>query len=204
VFILHKSNNKQSSRRQINIKSVEDGILMLPKNEYRIILRASSINFELRSEDEKDALIDIYQSVLNSLPCAIQILIRIREVDMSDYLESFQVNKTQEKLAIYRQQVNNYCEFVEQLVKSNKILSRNFYIVIPYSSEEDVNREVFKEQLKLRTDIVGKGLERLGIRIYKLSSLEILDLFYAFYSQDQSKTQAITNQTIDLLKESYF
>jgi hypothetical protein len=177
---------------------------MLPKNEYRIILRASSINFELRSEDEKDALIDIYQSVLNSLPCAIQILIRIREVDMSDYLESFQVNKTQEKLAIYRQQVNNYCEFVEQLVKSNKILSRNFYIVIPYSSEEDVNREVFKEQLKLRTDIVGKGLERLGIRIYKLSSLEILDLFYAFYSQDQSKTQAITNQTIDLLKESYF
>ena len=65
MFALQKSKSKTSSRNQIAIKGVRDGVLMLPNNEYRAILQVSSLNFGLRSEEEQDAIIDIYESFLN-------------------------------------------------------------------------------------------------------------------------------------------
>ena len=80
MFGLRKSKNKASSRGQIAIKGVRDGILILPNNEYRAILQVSSLNFELRSEEEQDAIIDTYESFLNSVGTNLQILIRTREI----------------------------------------------------------------------------------------------------------------------------
>ena len=60
MSIFRKSNNKTSSRKQIQIKGVKDGILLLPGNKYRAVLELSSINFELKSEAEQDALIETY------------------------------------------------------------------------------------------------------------------------------------------------
>ena len=74
MSILRKSNNKASSRQQIAIKGVRDSVLILPDNHYRMILRISSVNFELKSEDEQDAIIETYQNFLNSLACPLQII----------------------------------------------------------------------------------------------------------------------------------
>jgi hypothetical protein len=82
MWLLKKSLNKISSRKQIAIKEVRDGILVLPNNEHRLIIETSSVNFELKSEAEQDVLIDSFQTFLNSLPTKLQILIRIREVDI--------------------------------------------------------------------------------------------------------------------------
>lgn len=200
---LLKSNKKLSSRQQINIKGVQDGVLILPGERYRVILEASAINFELKSDDEQDAIIEAYQSFLNSLPCPVQILARIREMDMQQYLDDFRQASAEEKEPIYREQVNNYAEFVQSLITTNKILSRRFYVVIPYAGKDGDGFEAVREQLILNTDIVGKGLSRLGIHTRHLSSLEMLDLFYSFYSPHQAKRQPITDQTMQLLKDSY-
>jgi hypothetical protein len=204
VSIFQKSNNKGSSRQQINIKGVKDGVLILPNSNYRVVLEASSINFELRSEEEQDALIDTYQSFLNALPCSIQILFRVREMDMDKYLGSFVAKLNNETEAIYRKQIENYSNFVKQLVSSNKILARSFYIVLPFTPYELTDFDTAHEKLKLNCDIVSKGLARLGMRTQKLSSLEVLELFYSFYNPEQAKQQSITDQTLKLLKESYF
>ena len=87
MFGLRKSVSKTSARQQIAIKGVRDGILILPGNQYRAILSVSALNFELRSETEQDAIIDTYESFLNSLGWPIQILVRTREIDMDKYLE---------------------------------------------------------------------------------------------------------------------
>src|SRR5437762_4112110 len=87
IFLFHKSNKKMSSRQQINIKEVKDGVLILPGNQYRTVIETSSINFELKSDEEQDVLIDSFQNFLNSLSCPLQILIRVREIDVDHYLE---------------------------------------------------------------------------------------------------------------------
>ena len=202
MSILKKSNKPQSSRRQIQIEGVRDGILMLPDNEYRLALESSSINFELMSEDEQDALIDTYQTFLNSLNTPFQITVRIRELDMDKYLEGFRARLNDKDEKIYKDQAENYIEFVSGLVTNNKILTRKFYVILPYKSS-DGDFAVIKEQLKLNADIVAKGLGRLGMQTRKLSSIEVLDLFYSFYSPGQAKRQPLKDQTMKLLQEAY-
>ena len=197
----HRSNNKGSARSQIGIKEVRDGILILPGNRYRSILTTSSVNFELQSEAEQDVIVDTFQSFLNSLTRPIQILIRVRELDIDRYLEDLQVSRIDETKAVYKKQLENYSEFIRKLVAGNKILSRRFYIVIPYEGKTVNDFSLAKEQLFLEQEIIIRGLEKLGMTSRPLSSLEILDLFYSFYRPEQAKTQplvkAIMRQTND-------
>jgi len=199
VFALQKSKNKTSSRNQIAIKGVRDGILMLPGNQYRVVLHVSSINFELKSEDEQDAIIDTYESFLNSIGSSLQVLIRTREIDMDKYLEELAVRLDGETEKVYKKQLQNYDEFIRSLITTNKILTRHFYLVIPYAASSKADFELIKEQLNLKTDIVAKGMTRLGMHTRELGSLELLDLFYSFYNPVQAKIQPLTEQALQLI-----
>ena len=199
MFALQKSKTRTSSRNQIAINGVRDGILMLPNNEYRAILQVSSLNFELRSEEEQDAIMDTYESFLNSVGSSLQILIRTREIDMDKYLEDLRVRLEDEPEQIYRDQLQNYDEFIRTLIQSNKILTRHFYIVVPYHASNKADFELVQEQLTLKLDIVAKGMMRIGMHTKELSSLETLDLFYSFYSPTQAKVQPLTEHALQLI-----
>lgn len=199
MFGLRKSKKKISARTQIAIKGVRDGILMLPNNEYRAILQVSSLNFELRSEDEQDAIIETYESFLNSVGTSLQILVRTREIDMDKYLEDLADRLADETVPIYRTQLENYDEFIRSLITDNKILTRHFYIVVPYKMVGKADFDLVAEQLKIQLDIVSKGLGRLGMNADQLDSLEVLDLFYSFYSPTQAKIQPLTEQALQII-----
>jgi len=205
VWHFKKSKSKISSRQQIKIKEVKDSVLVLPNNQYRVVLETSSINFELKSEEEQDVLIDSFQNFLNSLPCELQILVRVREVDIDRYLEHISQTKDHEKEKVYKDQIGNYCQFIKNLVSGSKILSRRFYVVIPYHHLEKNNDfNLIREQINLNRDIVARGLEKLGMKARQLDSLEILDLFYSFYNPSQIKTQELKGQTIQMLLQNNY
>jgi hypothetical protein len=199
------NNSKVSSRRQVQIKEVKDNVLILPGNHYRTVLETSSVNFELKSEDEQDVLIDNFQNFLNSLPCTLQILIRVREVDTDRYLEEFSKSQGKDSEKVYRDQMKNYCDFIRTLVSGNKILSRRFYVVIPYTpTDKTGDFDLIKEQILLSQDIVAKGLEKLGMKTRALDTFEILELFYKFYNFDHIKSQELKAQTFkELFNNSY-
>ncbi len=205
MWPLSKSNTKASSRTQLDLKEVRDGILVLPKNEYRLVIETSAINFELKSEAEQDVIIDGFQSFLNSLPNQIQILVRVREVDLDQYLETLSQSTNGEKTKIYQEQIKNYCQFIKNLVAGNKILSRHFYLVISYhQAGGKADFELAKAQLHLTKDLVIKGLEKLGMKAKSLDSLGYLDLFYRFYNPSQIKTQELKHQTLQALVEQNY
>ena len=200
MFALQKSKSKTSARQQIAIKGVRDGILILPNNEYRAILQVSSLNFELRSEEEQDAIIDIYESFLNSVGSSLQILVRTREIDMDKYLDDLGERLDDEKEEIYRTQLQNYDEFIRSLITTNKILTRHFYIIVPYKPTGKADFDLIREQLNLKLDIVAKGMTRLGMHSDQLTSLEALDLFYSFYSPAQAKIQPLTEHALQIIR----
>lgn len=200
MSILQKSSKKASARQQINIKGVRGNMLLLPHDQYRLVIEVSPVNFELKSEEEQDALIDTYESFLDSLPCPLEIVVRIRELDMDKYLADTQELLHDEKEEVYRDQIKNYAKFVQGLVADNKILSRHFYVVLPYTTSDF---ETAKEQLSLNADMVSKGLSRLGMRTRQLTNIELLDLFHTFYNPAQAKRQPISDQVAELLNNSY-
>ena len=199
MFGLRKSVSKTSARQQIAIKGVRDGILILPGNQYRAILSVSALNFELRSETEQDAIIDTYESFLNSLGWPIQILVRTREIDMDKYLEDLSERLSNETVPIYQSQIQNYNQFIRSLITNNKILTRHFYIIVPFQLTEKSDFGLVREQLKLRADIIAKSITRLGMRANSLDSLAALGLFYSFYSPVQSKIQPLTEQALTII-----
>lgn len=203
MSVLRKSNKKISSRHQIDIREIKDGVLVLPRHRYRAVLHVSPVNFELRSEDEQDAIIETYESFLNSVGVPLQVLIRIREMDMDAYLDDLDDRLQNEKVAIYKKQLANYEEFIRELIKTNRILSRQFYVVVPHNSDAKADFDLIKEQLGLTVDIVQKGLARLGMRSRELSSLELMDLFYNFYNPTRSKLQPLTDKALELIHAAY-
>lgn len=202
---MNKQANRKSSRRQIQIKEVRDGILVLPNNEYRLVIETSSVNFELKSDEEQDVILDSFQNFLNSLVSPLQILVRVREVDIDSYLTQIAVSKTSEKEKVYKTQIDNYCSFIKNLVSGNKILSRRFYIIIPYKdTDRSKDFQTISEHINLQRSIVTRGLEKLGMKARTLESLELLDLFYSFYNSSQTKTQELKGHTIEaLLNNNY-
>ena len=190
---------KASSRGQIAIERVQDGILVLPHHHYRAIIEVSPLNFELKSETEQDAIIDTYESFLNSVGIPLQILIRTREIDMDNYLVELSERLAGETLQIYRDQLGHYTHFIRSLIHNNKILTRHFYIIVPYTATGKTDMTLVKEQLDLTVDIVCKGVRRLGMRGRHLSSLETLDLFYRFYNPYAAKVQPLTERALTLI-----
>lgn len=190
---------KVPARSQINIKEVKDGVLILPGNKYRMVLETSAVNFELKSEEEQDQIIDTFQNFLNSLPCPVQILIRTREIDIDGYLQDFLMHNNHETEKVYKDQLTEYTRFVKKLVSGNKILTRKFYIVIPNTEATGKDFALVKEQLTLNREIVAKALEKLGMKTRALGNLEILDLFYSFYNPSHLKTQPLTQKTFQEL-----
>jgi len=199
MFAIQKSKNRQSGRNQIALKGVRNNILILPHEQYRAILEVTPVNFELRSEEEQDAIIDTYESFLNSVGSRFQILIRTREIDMDKYLEDLRQQLDGEIEPIYKQQLENYYEFIRSLIQTNKILTRHFYIIVPYSNSNKVDFELVREQLNLTLDIIAKGMTRLGTHSRQLTNIEILDLFYSFYSPAQSKIQPLKEKAFQLI-----
>ena len=205
MWLLNKSKSRISSRKQIQIKEVKDNILILPNNEYRLAIETSSVNFELKSEEEQDVLIDSFQNFLNSLATPLQILIRVREVDIDRYLDQIGKSKINEKEKVYKDQIDNYSEFIQDLVSGNKILSRRFYVIIPYHhTDSNKDFKLIKDQIHLSRDIVLRGLEKLGMRANALDSLELLELFYSFYNPNQIKTQELKGDSVQRLIQNNY
>jgi len=203
MYLLAKANKKASSRLQIDIKGIEDNVLILPNHEYRLVLHVSSVNFELKSEDEQDALIETYQSFLNSLAGDLQIIVRVRELDIDEYVQNLENRLSSETEKVYVSQINNYTSFVKTLIKSNRILSRQFYVVVSYKGDKKQDFDIAKEQIGIRADIIAKGLMRLGIQSKSLKGLELVDMFYSFYSSRQAKSQPLSNDGLFSLESTF-
>jgi len=188
-----------SSLNQIDIKSVRDDVLILRDRRYCLVLQTSSINFELKSEAEQDVLIETYRNFLNSLDSPIQIIIRTREVDLDSYVDNLLTRLENEKVDIYQRQITSYADFIKGLVKVNRILSRSFYLVIQVSLSSKEDFSLAKEQLAIKKDIVLKGLQRMGMQVNSLNSLEILNLFYEVYNPRQAKLQPLSHSAIKMM-----
>jgi hypothetical protein len=149
-----------SAQKQIDIENINEGVIKISKVEYRLVLKTGSINFELKNEQEQDAIIDIYENFLNGLNFPIQILIRTRELNIKEYLEELGDLEKNEDEEIYKLQIQNYSKYIDELVRDNKIISRNFYIVVGITSKEK-DQSLIKDQLLIKSDLVSKNLSKI-------------------------------------------
>lgn len=194
-----------STQEILDIKEIKNNTVVLNSGGLRKIVLTSGENFDLRSEEEQNLLIYSYQDFLNSLNFSIQIIVHSRKVNIEGYLRLVKSRSEQEQSALLKNIIIDYHKFIGDFISKNPIMSKTFFIVVPYDpvtittkqvlgifkrkktaaqSKEDQERNFSEniKQLDLRIDRVIAGLNRIGLRAVPLEEAEIVELFYNFYN----------------------
>lgn len=204
----------KSAQDFVPIKEVRDGVVVMRDNSLRVLLMASSINFALQSEDSQTAIIVQFQNFLNSLDFSVQIFIESHKMDIKPYLGLLEERYKATDNDLLKIQIREYVEFVKTFTDNTNIMTKTFFVVIPYSSAsssikkgvtetmsgllnagkkptEPVKGETDdfherKMQLQQRTAVVEQGLMRCGLRTAHLGSEELIELFYKLFNPGES------------------
>lgn len=121
------------SQEILQIQEIRDGVLILKNGSLRAVLMASSLNFALKSAEEQTAVIMQYQNFLNSLDFSVQFFIQSRRLNIEPYIETLREAETKQTNELLKIQVAEYVEFVRAFVRAANIVTKNFYIVVPFT-----------------------------------------------------------------------
>ena len=196
----------------VPIKEVRDGVLMLKDGGMRAILLCSSVNFSLKSEDERNAILLQFQDFLNSLDFSIEILVQSRKLDIRPYIALLEEQEGKQTNNLMKIQVRAYIQFITSFTESTNIMTKNFFIVVPYSASmisgssasgvlsslgfgkkvtkqetSDSNFDENRSQLEERLSVVEQGLIRTGIRVARLGTEEVIELFYKAFNPGETE-----------------
>lgn len=203
-----------STQRYLDIAETREDTVILKDGTLRGVLAVSSINFALKSEDEQNALISAYAQFLNSIDYPLQIVIQSRKLNVEDYLTRLKAAEKGQTNDLLRMQITDYISFVGELVELGEIMTKRFYIAVPYSPLSDKRKgfwsrlsEIFtpitsfkfkaerfqahKSALAQRISNVQAGLASLGIKTQLLDTQALIELYYRVYNPDLAEVQKL-------------
>lgn len=210
-----------SSQKYLEISEIKDNVVMMKNGSLRAVLMVSSINFALKSIDEQDAIIYRYQSFLNSLDFSIQIVVNSRQLNIDTYLDVLREEEKKQTSDLLRMQIGSYIEYINGLVKMANIVTKTFYIVVPFSLAESKDGNIkskvsavtnatqvmssrrsfekYRDQLFQRVDHIVENLSGAGLRMTMLSTQELIELYYTIYNPESVEKKGLADiEDIDL------
>jgi type IV secretory pathway VirB4 component len=199
-----------ASQKFVPIQDVKDNVVVMKDGRLCMILLASSINFALKSLDEQKAILMQFQNFLNTLDFSIQFYIQSRRLNIDPYLEQLRNREDEQYNDLMRIQLREYIDFIQAFTNEVDVMSKNFFIVIPYTSvpinvganissifgnKQPANTKelAFEErrlQLEQRASLVEQGLARIGVRTAALENEALVELYYHIFNPSESKRTA--------------
>ena len=188
------------------LAAIEDGVVQLADGQWRALLEVSSVNFALQGEAEQEAIVAGFAAFLNGLTFPIQIVVRVMAVDLAHYLDDLEgrARSLPEDLAAL---ALDHAAFLRRLSRNRTLLERRFYLVVPAPSETVTRRGFFgrsrqratdvasvRRQLTARCDEVQRQLGRCGLTAHRLGSLEIAQLYYAWWCPELARVQRLQGE----------
>jgi len=195
---------RSTTQENLPLEDIQDNLVILKDGSCALILSVSSVNFDLLSEREQEAIIYAYGALLNSLTFPVQILIRSQRKDITAYqelLEKEEIRKSSSPLLA--KLINSYRKFVSEMVKKNNVLDKKFYVVIPFSSLEmgvaQTLNSLFRKSHTLpfqkkyilqkakvslypKRDHLIRLFARIGLVAREMETKDITKLFYSIYN----------------------
>jgi hypothetical protein len=195
-----------TTQKFTEIIDVVDDVVLLSGNNACSIIEVRATNFALLSMEEQNSKIYSYAALLNSLSFSIQIIIRSKKLDISSYLKLLDGEAKRTQNEMLSTQIRLYRDFVQELVKVNVVLDKNFYICVPYSYLEKgaatatatiagKGKTTFLDEAKValhtKLDALHSQLARLSLGARTLSKEELVKLYYEIYNTAPIETTQI-------------
>lgn len=215
-----QSQKKKSAAAQefVPVKEVRGGVMIMKDGTLVGALLASSVNFALKSEDEQMAIIGQFQNFLNSLDFSVQLFMQSRKLDIRPYVALLEERLKAQNEELMKIQVREYIEFVKAFVEQATIMSKRFFILVPYSPPAiniqkefqgkilggggiEINQkkggfEEHRTQLEQRMSIVQGGLAGTGVRTAQLGTEEVIELLYKEFNPGELEKPITLQQSL--------
>jgi len=196
------ANAQASTQDFVPVRDIRDNVVVLKNGQMCMILLASSINFALKSLDEQQAILGQFQSFLNTLDFSLQFYVQSRRLNIQPYLNQLLEREPLQDNDLMRIQLREYMEFIKTFTAEVDVMSKNFFVVIPYTPTqidftsnisavfgkkkdlaiEDTKLEENRQQLEQRVALVEQGLARIGVRTVALQNVELVELYYHIFN----------------------
>ncbi len=196
-----------ATQAHLPFAELKNDTVVMKDGTLRAVLMVSSINFALKNEDEQNAIVSSYVAFLNSLDHPLQVVIQSRELNIKPYLARLAEKEKEQTNELLRMQIADYRSFVSELVTLGNIMSKSFFVVVPYDPLSNKNKGFFarasevinpavtvklkeerflkrKYDLDMRVRQVEAGLKSMGLEVVQLDTQSLIELFYSTYNPD--------------------
>ena len=160
----------------------DGGIIKLKNNYYLKIIKIIPINYNLKSDFEKQGILNSYKLFLKTCNFNIQILIQSNKKDLSNYILKIQEKNNSEKNSNLKLLSENYINFINKINNEKNSSSKNFYIILKNEKIQktqelniiDLNEKYFK---------VKECLARCGNDVIEIQKKEELkNILFSFFN----------------------
>jgi hypothetical protein len=205
-----KKNKTANTEKRLFIANIRDDILVSKNQGLRAVLMVSVVNFALKGEDEQQSIILAYISMINSLDFPIQICMQSRQLNIDNYVQRLDDRAKEIDNELLKIQLEGYRKYIVELLTIGEIMSKKFYVVVPYEQGSKRHRvsqkktflnrfgEVFtpsnvismskknfneyKGELERRVAVVEASLNGMGLGVLRLDTQSLIELYYNSYN----------------------
>jgi hypothetical protein len=215
--------NPNSTQNTLQIAEIRDGIVIMNDGSFRCVVMVKSINFDLMSPQEREAVEFSYQGFLNSLYFDIQIFMRSQKVDIAPYIHRLDKIRSEHDNMLLALLMEDYLGYISDIAQHTNIMDKKFYVVIPFNPVPDLKQigaqsknffsglaGIFKpkeqhvtineadltkakDELRNRVQAVLGGLQQCGVQGLPLDTQELIELYYDTYNPDTATRQQLKN-----------
>lgn len=221
VRLSQTKDNPSSTQATLMISELRDNIVIMKDGSFRAVVACKSINFDLMSDVEREAVEYSYQNFLNSLDFTTQIMVRSQRVDIGPYLTRLTEIRRNNDNMLLGVLMDDYINFIEILSQEANIMDKSFFIVVPYYSSPDeeknlqqtknffktfsgvkdvsitrIDRQTYDKaltELTNRVERVVSGLFQIGIHSVRLNTRELAQLYYNFNNPDTAVREPLVD-----------
>lgn len=215
-----KKNVHASTQRYLPIAEIRNDTVLLKNGGLRAVLQVEPLNFNLKSETEQQGIIAGYEAFVNTLTFPIQVVMRSTKVNIDPYMEQTRTQAAKQNNPLLKAQTEAYASFIEKIVDVADIMQKRFFVIVPlddvagqaekrpgllnqflsWVSVDDSGNKAgvryrnFPEksvQLKDRVQQVQAGLHNVGLNSRRLTTQELIELYYQIYNPKASQEQKL-------------
>lgn len=215
--------NPNSTQNTLQIAEIRDGIVIMSDGSFRSVVMVKSINFDLMSQQEQEAVEFSYQGFLNSLYFPVQIFVHSQKIDLQPYVAKLNKIRSEHDNMLLAMLMEDYIDFIGQISQQANIMDKKFYVVVPFFPHVDVQKAITqsknfvtgflglfgnkdqhvvvneddlvkaKTELRNRVQAVLQGLMQCGVQGLPLDTQELIELYYDIYNPDTATRQQLKN-----------
>jgi len=215
---LAKKTVTQSTQLFLDIAEIKNDAVILKDGTLRAVVLVSSVNFALKSEEEQQAIVASYVGFLNYLEHPVQIVIQSRKLNIEAYIQRLKDREKEITNELLKKQIDNYISYILELVELGDIMSKQFYVVVPYSPIEDVGKpkgffskvselftpgkviklkqskfDKYAYQLNQRLSHIQGNLNSMGLKSIRLDTQSLIELYYNVYNPGIAEQQRLAD-----------